>query len=528
MQSADELLERRDKRKHRKPVEEPIYENQPRKTKRGKDRDIQSPDEVLDKHGKGTRRRSEEEPVYANQSAIVAEMRRQQEERLALEEQEQLEQERLEREAERARIDESEAKRLRQEERERRKVKKIERRQQRQNIEEPETPVFLDAKPTLTYPKEMWAEPEYDSDDMENEQLKVADNAKRRAFAAAHSLIQRWSEAEDDQEDFKPSSKYGASTGVVPEKPKKPPRPAVSPQRYEAEEDLLPSPVSMEDQIRNPVPKPRTTISQSKSTEPDRRYETFMHEMESSAITETEERYTTVAEARKKSEVDRKYETVMHEMKNVSNIELSTVAVLNRNALQPEVDDTKWVDAKLMEQREHYAEEVEIPDEYSSAILDPGALTLVPPADHRGLKMRVTGKMPKAYTRGEKDSARKAFMLAPPVSIETGSSEESDGELSSPYHSVPEPAALLDNSEDRQTESNEEMEPLPPTSEVNKNGSKPVKLPLYARPYKSFGKIEPKVDALEEALEEEELRKKGRDKYPNNQGMLHVFVLQYF
>jgi len=170
----------------------------------------------------------------------------------------------------------------------------------------------------------------------------------------------------------------------------------------------------------------------------------------------------------------------------------------------------------LMEQREHYAEEVVISEEHPSTILDPGTAALAPPSDHRGLKMRVTGEMPKAYTRGEKDSARKAFMLAPPVSIETGSSEESDEELSSPHHSVPEPAALWDNSEERQTESNEDMEPLPPTSEVNKNGSKPVKLPLYARPYKSFGKIEPKVDALEEALKEE-LKKKVKDRHPEQQ-----------
>jgi len=46
-------------------------------------------------------------------------------------------------------------------------------------------------------------------------ECKVADNAKRRAFAAAHSLIQRWSEAEDDQDDYPPSRRFGpaAQTG---------------------------------------------------------------------------------------------------------------------------------------------------------------------------------------------------------------------------------------------------------------------------------------------------------------------------
>jgi len=51
------------------------------------------------------------------------------------------------------------------------------------------------------------------------------------------------------------------------------------------------------------------------------------------------------------------------------------------------------------------------------------------------------------------------------------------------------------------------MEPLPPSD----TGAKPVKLPLYAKPYRSFGKIEPKVDALEEALREE-LKKKIKTK----------------
>jgi len=53
------------------------------------------------------------------------------------------------------------------------KARKLARRQQRQNIEQPEPPVYLEAKPSLTYPKEMWAEPDYDSDDLEHEQQKV-------------------------------------------------------------------------------------------------------------------------------------------------------------------------------------------------------------------------------------------------------------------------------------------------------------------------------------------------------------------
>jgi len=519
VQSADELMERRSKRKHARSVEEPIYENYPRKMKdRGKE--VRSSDETLEKHGKGARRhRSEEEPVYANQSQILAERRRQEEERAALEEQERMEQERLERDAERERIDEAEANRIRHEERERRKAKKMQRRQQRQNIEEPEPPVFLEAKPSLTYPREMWAEPEYDSDDIEHEQQLVADNAKRKAFAAAHSLIQRWSEAEDDHEDYPPTSRY--RSGGVSEKTKKPPRPSVSPQRLDADGDFLPGSVATEDDVgmpsANPVPKPRTTILQSKSTEPDKRYETFLQEMDRSRKKEADERFETVPGAERKSDSDGKYETVMHEKKNLMKIELTTVAVLNRSSDQPSSDDAKWVDAKLMEQSEQYAEEVVIPDEHSSAVLDPG-VAITAPSDHRGLRMRVTGEMPKAYTRGEKDSARKAFMLAPPVSIETGS-EESDSELSSPQHSAPEPTALWDHGDQHRVESNDEMEPLPPTTGTDNSGSKPTKLPLYAKPYRSFGKIEPKVDALEQALKEE-LKKKVKEKYPEQQGKL--------
>ena len=523
VQSADEILERRDrKKKHRKPKEEPIYENVPRK-KKDRDKGNKSADEGLEKHGKRAHRRSEDmEPVYENQAQVLAEMRRQQEERAVLEEQQRLEQERLERDAERERVDEAEAKRLRQEERDQRKAKKLQRRQQRQNIEELEPPVFLDAKPSLSYPKEMWVEPEYDSDDVENEQQRVAENAKRKAIAATHSLIQRWSEAEDDQEPqaFSRGGKYSsvAAGGVnsAYEKPKKPPRPAVSPQQYEADVDLMPSPVATEDnasnrmQVPNPIPKPRTTISQSKPTEPDKRYESFIQERENMAKTETDERYETVAKTKEKTESDKKYETVMHEMEYTTKIELTTVPVINQNADQASLDDAKWVDAKLMEQPERYAEEVVIADDRSAA--DPNVATM---AEHRGLKMRVTGEMPKAYTRGEKDSARKAFMLAAPVSIET-SSEASDSELSSPQHSAPEPTALWDHVAQREAEVNDEMEPLPPTS-----ASKPGKLPLYAKPYKSFGKIEPKVDALEEALKEEELKKKNAEQQvpvPNIQG----------
>jgi len=87
--------------------------------KKRREKEVQSADEVLTEKPRGKRAQrgrhsSEDEPVYANQAQIVAELRRQQEQRAMLDEQERLERERLEREAERERLDEAEAKRLRQ------------------------------------------------------------------------------------------------------------------------------------------------------------------------------------------------------------------------------------------------------------------------------------------------------------------------------------------------------------------------------------------------------------------------------
>lgn len=306
----------------------------------------------------------------------------------------------------------------------------------------------------------------------------MAENTKRRAIAAAHSLIQRWSEAEDDggepPRDFPPS--HGGA-GRFPSKPSKPPRPAVSPQSYEGEEDLLPSPVAADESARgrvtapNPVPRPRTTILQPKLTETDTR-------------------------------MDEKYETVMREMESASKIELATVEVIDRRSGGS--DDAKWVDAKLMEQPEHLVAEVTVPDDHLESIAT---------VEHRGLRMRVTGEMPKAYSRGEKDSARKAFMLAPPVGIES-SSEASDSEPLPSRHGAYEPTVSWD---EQGAEVDDGMEPLPLTS-VSESG-KPVKLPLYAKPYKSFGAIETKTDALEEALREEELKKKAKVPVSNIKGM---------
>jgi len=241
---------------------------------------------------------------------------------------------------------------------------------------------------------------------------------------------------------------------VQSDKPRKPPRPAVSPQAYDPDADLLPTTDDTARLPANPVPRPRTTIT--RTPEPDKNYETVLREMENAAAkSESGERFETVTAEPEAAAAtaDGKYETVLHEKRNnVRNVELATVAVLNRPG---EADGTaKWVDAKLMEQPEQYAEELPgIPASEdrgaTSTVLDPGAVTVLP-SERRGgggLKMRVTGEMPKAYSRGEKDSARKAFMLAPPVGIETGS-EESDEELSSPRYSSTEPStAPWDRSE---------------------------------------------------------------------------------
>ncbi len=126
------------------------------------------------------------------------------------------------------------------------------------------------------------------------------------------------------------------------------------------------------------------------------------------------------------------------------------------------------------------------------------------------LNMRVTGEVPKSYNRASKGSARKAFMLHKPEGIES-CSEGSDVESSSlrrlrsrsetdRLSRYSEPVASPHDSAPEEPEKEPASEHAEDFSAM-KNPALKLRGPL-PKPYKSFGKIEPKIDALLDALEE--------------------------
>ena len=117
----------------------------------------------------------------------------------------------------------------------------------------------------------------------------------------------------------------------------------------------------------------------------------------------------------------------------------------------------------------------------------------------RGLNMRVSGETPKAYTRKGKNSARAKFILASPVKIES-SSEASDSEQSFSSASLK-----------RRTEWGRPLTPIQmPVKKTEMNGSinnkclEQVANASHIKPYKSFGKIEVRTDALEGDYDDDE------------------------
>ena len=136
----------------------------------------------------------------------------------------------------------------------------------------------------------------------------------------------------------------------------------------------------------------------------------------------------------------------------------------------------------------------------------------------RGLNMRVTGDTPKAYTHAEKEHKRIEWIKAKPVGIESGSeySDTEFGSVSSLNRSLS-PAGS-----ERARKWSEGNRPLyrkqTPTGTVyetrlqvpadqahgkpatSDDESKAKMIGSYAKPYKSFGKIETRTDLLEEAM----------------------------
>ena len=126
-----------------------------------------------------------------------------------------------------------------------------------------------------------------------------------------------------------------------------------------------------------------------------------------------------------------------------------------------------------------------------------------------GLNMRVTGEVPKAYKHSTKNKARKDFIKAAPQGIESGS-EASDSES---IHGVNTPTKrtrwiepivpIYDKPRTNSDSDNASTTDPSKTATMDKIKKQGVKLfgPL-PKPYKSFGVIETKTDALEEALME--------------------------
>ena len=131
------------------------------------------------------------------------------------------------------------------------------------------------------------------------------------------------------------------------------------------------------------------------------------------------------------------------------------------------------------------------------------------------LNMRVTGEVPKAYKKGQKPSARKAFMLAKPEGIES-CSEGSDieggslsrlsrrgmSESSDRWSRYSETGTPTKDSAPTKVENQEE---IPPNPALKLRGPLP-------KPYKSFGEIKVETYALDEAMEENAAEEEHRAK----------------
>ncbi len=139
-------------------------------------------------------------------------------------------------------------------------------------------------------------------------------------------------------------------------------------------------------------------------------------------------------------------------------------------------------------------------------------------SEGKSLNLKVTGDVPKAYTRKDKASARTAWMKATPAKIES-SSEASDSDLYGSKSSLSDSRKHLTEAK---VKSSSSTSPLNTTSEKSSDADSSPKaetegagtpktkvIGSYAKPYKSFGKIDPKTDLIDEfrddiILEEED------------------------
>ena len=148
-------------------------------------------------------------------------------------------------------------------------------------------------------------------------------------------------------------------------------------------------------------------------------------------------------------------------------------------------------------------------------------LSFLSEGNRRGLRMRVSGKVPKAYNKNDMDSARKEFFLHPPIGIEsifesadrTHLSIVSLPDLHSKdevwLKSIQRRMQWLETFKKLKSPSDLKIGPhgkyLPYSFNSKFKGRPKVKGQLIGflpTPYKSFGPIETKTDALDEAMED--------------------------
>lgn len=500
-----EDVDRRDKRRKKK-------------SKHGKELEDEEEAET------GRRKRGKErvkENVHLNQDQVVEEMRRKQRQNELLKRRKSMDEResRAREEAERRREEQEEAERQArlEEEKERRRARKLNRRRQRQEQYEQEQE--FEGMPTeeepperpfvLELPEEVQNEPDFDSDGFEAERASsrtamVAASLRRASFTT-ESLKQRWSQDEDEDEARIIERMAGRSTAAagpgkgapVPAKrPVKPPRPTVSQSgeelegKQEAEHDTS----RMEEEVNS------TQVSG---------VDVKGQEGQGIASIGQEEKPGTEVRGHAKPNTEtsryQTYQAMLVETNPTDMIRMETVATIK--ATKPEDDAQKKKKDQLLE----YDDE---PGSMLRRIDSSGSLS---DAIRPGLNMRVTGEAPKAYTRQDKSSARKAFMLAAPIGIES-SSEASDSEVYGSRSSLTRSPSLDRISAQRHKEwseplvpfygkgANSDTESQQPGGGKYSSDAKGKIIGSYAKPYKSFGPIETRTDALEEAILEAQQR----------------------
>ena len=412
------------------------------------------------------------DPVYSNHMQIMEEMEKKKKQMRSLEKQKAKEEKEMKRLEEFQRQEEKEVedeREVRREERRKRRERKEERRKLRQ--EQFELEQQFEDMPTeepppdqhfeLELPEEVLNESSFDSDSFEEEQIKsereLKKSAKRRVSEVTESIKMRWSQDEDEED--REVRKKGRDPPVAAKRASttKPPRPSNLTQ-YETGENQSSDPSSQTGQVLEPG------LDQDENN-------------------------------KKKGRIGGKtFQTDMIEISHSDVVRMETVVI-------SKVEQKRQV-------TEQFVSEKEADDDEELQYSESGSGYPV----RKGLNMRVTGEVPKAYTREDKSSARKAFMLAHPVGIES-SSEASDSELGASRTSLNE--IISERSAQRHAQWGEPMIPIYTKPQPGKGPNVPVPvfpdsdennkmIGSYAKPYKSFGKIETKTDALEDAISEAE------------------------